>query len=678
MADINAIIAKNKQPEVPNPEAMSDFIGMSPDAQSEFLSTYDGPYKDQFTDITKLSRPTQEALLAAHKGSLSGGTQISGPLTLMQRLAQALRGTVRAAPEMAGFGAGAIYGGIPGAMGGAAVGKGLENTLDKVLPGVSRFVAGYSPNQDPRTAQNWGGDLVDSAKSAALAGLFEGGGRAIGRTLSGPKYTPAQTNKMNIWDREGIPYTPGDVKPRSILGSMENVAEGSIAGGGIMETARTNTAMKMLAFKNRVLQAMGPLLKPGELGQELQNAVKTNFESLVGKGGFFERSYAKLSTLYNTPVDTALIRNEVTPIRDEIAKQLEKGRMPGVSTPETPSRFKIILDDLSKYGTVQKPGKVATAVDQFGNAIGGSPAQTINKTLTFQDVWKDKQLVEQTIRNMGQDDPLRTQAKGMLKRLDSIMDNAMEKSAIRAGAPDLHDRLRILNASYKTAKELYETKSLVSDLPNMDPEDIAKKFFARDQVTPINDLWNAISPADRPRLQSAVQRQLVENMFDNMSSISAEGIPVVSGKVLSRRLLIDKNSMDLVFKNNSQDLQAIKDFADASLTARGNLVNPQSGGQVMRKGELNSAMGFLTDGTMAIMTGKPTESGFLLKAISPISSPIIAKLVTNPTMAKFLMKGFGMSPTAAMASGWTTRALNILRIETDSVKNQMNQSPYSQ
>src|SRR3990172_5914580 len=138
---------------------------------------------------------------------------------------------------------------------------------------------------------------------------------------------------------------------------------------------------------------------------------------------------------------------------------MDKGVIPKPATGESPSRFMGSLDQLSTYGK--------------------------DNPMTFSDIWETKRYLDQTIRSMG-DDPLRTPAKGLAKRIDKIFGDAMEKAG--EGNPKLYKQLTALNQSYKTVKKLYETESLVSSIGKIPDNKVVDRFFGVDAITPAQDL----------------------------------------------------------------------------------------------------------------------------------------------------------------------------------------------
>lgn len=83
------------------------------------------------------------------------------------------------------------------------------------------------------------------------------------------------------------------------------------------------------------------------------------------------------------------------------------------------------------------------------------------------------------------------------------------------------------------------------------------------------------------------------------------------------------------------------------------MINPASGRQMLAASQALSA-------TALIFSPDPEIKA---AAAVPILGPaILARLLTNPTATRWLVKGFQFSPTQAKASGWTARLLNFVRL----------------
>lgn len=621
--------------------------------------------------------PADQQMIVVRRGLPGSGAEtISGPMTPMQTISAIIKSTARQMPTalgtvlggLGGASAGAAAGppgsflGASGGAGlGAAAGEGLLGLLQNAPSpiGTDRSSLFGQPPKSPAEA------FKNMASQGSMAAVGEGLGQGVTNvipTLFQRNLSPEKLRRLNILEREGIPYTDADIHPSGPGAILENLTKGTLMGSSVINDSDVVQATKLFQFRKRVEDSLGPLMSKEELGNELKNAVESKSASLFGENGFFAKIYSRFDKLYNLPVNTKQIRSEALTIQGEIKELIKEGRLPSVNSKEAPSRFKALVDDLTKYGTELIPPTPPSSSPIFGT-IPGQPAQRIEIPTTFKDVWKTRQLIEGTIRGMGADDPLKTQAKGVLERLDKILNTALDDAA--KANPQALKQWRTSNELYKSAKQLYQTQSLVSDIENMDAEKLASRYFGPDQITPTRDLLSAISAGDRKRLLPAIQRRKVQDLFDALSK-EFEEVPTISGKQLSERLKKHVDSFEILFKNEPEKLQAIQDFVDASKLSQnsGTMVNPASGRQMLAAQQVGSALQFAGTG-LSLVQGTGVGSHLLMEGTTFFGPRVLAKMLTNPNVARLLAKGFTLSPATASKTGWTAKVLALLPMYQD-------------
>lgn len=555
-------------------------------------------------------------------------------------MAATVRRLARYLPTAGMFGGGAVgslaTGGNPaGEIAGAGVGATAGDLMRQMF---------QNPTERP------------TAGPAMQEGLYAGGGTALGSAvLRGlpamfrKELRPDVARQLGILEREKIPYSAGDVNPQGGLQQIENFARGTLLGGTPMARFERGQRQGLFAYRQKVLDTIGPFAEREEVGKLLNTTIENRHEALMGRGGVFEKAYQKVASLYPAGVDTAQIRKEVAPIKAELDALLAEGRVGAAAkSTESPSRFYTLVDNLSKYGTAEAPA-APTILGPNGQPI--IRPSRVNVPLNYKQVWEDKQGIDATIRAMGYDDPLRTKAKALAERLRGILDRAMETTA-QQSSPQASQMIRKINAGYAKAKRLFETESLVADIGNMDSAQVVDKFFKGTATQPSKDLANAL--AANPGVKPILARRVVDNLMERISK-NIEDVEVTPGATLERLLGANRSKLRTVLSN--EQLSALDEFTDAAYRAQasGRMMNPASGRQMLAAGQLaavGSTLASIATGNFEFAIGSAT---FV------VAPEILAKALTNPKLARLLAKGFTIRPGTALAGKWIIQTANAIR-----------------
>jgi len=204
-------------------------------------------------------------------------------------IAASIQGTL----ERHGGAAGAIIGGVIGAPagpGGAVGGATLGGMMGKTVPEITRpFLTG----EPSRPLMESGPDI---AREGATSAASETGGplamRYGGQLLSkipylggltrGASVTPPARRAQQALQSAGSTLTPAQLTESRGLDILENVAEGSLLGGGRIEAVKRGQKEAIEALADRVVDTVGTQMGPSEVSRLLLDTLKG--EKLVLRG----------------------------------------------------------------------------------------------------------------------------------------------------------------------------------------------------------------------------------------------------------------------------------------------------------------------------------------------------------------------------------------------------------
>jgi hypothetical protein len=227
--------------------------------------------------------------------------------------------------------------------------------------------------------------------------------------------------------------------------------------------------------------------------------------------------------------------------------------------------------------------------------------------------------------------------KGMAKRFTQIIDSAMESRA-KMISPEAYKAWRDANQFYRGYKELFGNNFMrnLDKIADNAPEKVVASVFQNGSVTQIRNVKNIIKPATFQKLKASFTEQLFK------SAEKEEG--VVAGSTLQSKL---RKMGDPALKEiyTPEELASIHNFAKA-----GQALQKRAGGgggmliQLMQAGAIGSIGVGLTTGN----TGATASGATIL-----IGPKVLAKMLLNPTAAKWLTAGFSIpaGSKAAMTVG---------------------------
>src|SRR6185503_10035387 len=235
--------------------------------------------------------------------------------------------------NVAGDVAGGSIAGPLGAMAGGGIGAAGGDVLRQMIQNPTR-----QPEAESAVREGLYGGAASALGAAATAGLPT----AFSRKLSGP-----QASDIAILEREGIPYTAGDIWPGGVAQQTENLMRGTLFGGRIMEGSTAKQAEALSVFREKVLNNIGQLLSKEETGQALQGAIEGRTNQLFNAGGVFDKAYKRAGILFPAEIDASQVRAGIAPIKKKLDALLSEGRIPAAKAGESPARFASLVDNLA-------------------------------------------------------------------------------------------------------------------------------------------------------------------------------------------------------------------------------------------------------------------------------------------------------------------------------------------
>lgn len=176
-----------------------------------------------------------------------------------------------AALPLGGFGGGALgglLGGPPGLVGGAMLG----GIAGGQIPEITRpFLTPTAPPVDFVQRQ------LEITRDAALGGMSEGAGQAIGRAVQGmrpfgSRLAPGALEAQRALQRQGARLTPAQVSQSRAVDYLENIAEGSLLGGGRLTELRQAQPQAVAALTDDIVTRLESQA-PSKISQLLTDEV---------------------------------------------------------------------------------------------------------------------------------------------------------------------------------------------------------------------------------------------------------------------------------------------------------------------------------------------------------------------------------------------------------------------
>src|SRR3990167_4594224 len=521
---------------------------------------------------------------------------------------------VEAIPEIAGGTIGGVLtaGSIPGIIAGAAAGRAVKETGEAI---------GSQLGPLPETPKPLSERAMDVGIAGATAGVGELGGRLLFKGLqralspAGKEVVPgaieAAKRTEPFMSQEGAgriskffgfnkqALTPGQISESNILDITENATRSSIFGRRNMVLNDISSKKALQNMTDDFVEQFGTKSSPEEVGQLFLNTLEGKDEAYFSAA---KELYKKVDDLTKAPVVTVGVQDigipeivSTQPMKD-FAKSVIKQRGQGLKTINSATGGEILNDVL------QLPDRISFAEAQFIRSQFIKASAPITETS-------------------------REVVKGISRKLGTTLDRSMEEAA-KGLSDEALNAWRTANAFWKTGKETYR-KSVIQSL--LKKEDTAEKVidmvFKPGASSVIRSAREVVDAPTWNKMQQVYLSKVIQNSLDDQGSLVGHKISgqfKKMGEPALREIFTGghKAGLDAAYKLD-EVARLMQD--KATKLSGGMMIQLIQAGAIMQLGEA------VTTGTTAALS--PISGAAL------IAPPILARILTNPMTARWLVQG---------------------------------------
>lgn len=502
-------------------------------------------------------------------------------------------GLLRAAPEALGATAGFLLGKTPataraGGVLGAAGGEALGQLGQRLLGGGG-----------PETSTEAAARVGLAGGTEFLGGkLFEAAGRGVRRLIPETEFaeavTPEAKEAIEILRPRGGILTPAQATENRATDVLQNVAEGSLFGGGAITTVKKRGKDIINdVITNFVISSRGQLSKE-ELGGLVTSAIEKSASNFrAASRGLFK---AVDEATEGAGVDFTGVKI----LANELETQLKKG-IPGGGA-----------------------RRILQTVKNRGDIIPWEEAQILRSDLLA------------VSRQVGELIPGRGQV--ISKQLAKELDTAMETGA--ASLPgDALTKWRAANLFHKEGIPEFNNR-LIRKLGVEAPEAVIDTIIKQKNASVIRQLRKTINDKE---VWGGIQGEFIENIFTKSTNV--EG--VISGKaILNQIRRFGKDNIRELFPGaSSETIGNLSRFARASIAIEKG--QPTGvGGVAIQLIQPGAAIGLVAPG------GARQKIGAASILLGPLA---ISKLFSNSKIVNFMLSGSKKAKTAEQATIFLSR-----------------------
>lgn len=433
---------------------------------------------------------------------------------------EAVRSTARVALPTAG----AIGGSVLGARGGpegALVGATLGSSVGELGAMGVETLTGAPPTMEEALQRYYGAARTGAVGELTGAGLATAAGKIL-RPFAG-KVTSVGREALSKY---GFQFTPAQVTDSRALDIAENIASGSMFGGGRYHKFLESQQHLFDAERARLIDRFGGFRDPEAVGGIIQASRQAGIDRFQQQAAQKYADAAMLAEGVQIPMDDL-----VGFAQGELAKRTA---LPGEVTGDSGLR---LLRQVAEAG-----GDEAAAVPQIGTgaraAMAGRPeyadlatllgqmeSGTMATSLSFDQASFFRSELLRLVRERedapgGQSDRLVGVAKQLVKRLEGAIDAHLPEGAKLAW--------REANAFYKAGKQRFDTEFL-RKLGQKDPERVVDFIVKGGATTQVRAAREAVSP----QAWKAVQAKTVERILTSPKNETLTASGAEAGKALS-------------------------------------------------------------------------------------------------------------------------------------------------
>ncbi len=559
-----------------------------------------------------------------------------GPSTFAQirRATLPIAGAVVGGAKGAALGApagpvGVAAGGVVGAMGGAMGGEGLELLIEE---GARRLGITHA---QPVTAEGAVSRVADAAQTGAMG---EVGGQvltAVARPVVNKLLAPFK-GSMEPYAKEAVDTFHGQVLPSEIsqsraLNLAENVAEGSVFGGGEVTKVRDARQLVGEAKVNGILAGLGPRQGSRRTGAAVQGAREQAITAFRGaEKEAWETEFRPLAE--KIPA--------ASPRLDAFIAELE-GREAGAILPNAGLTAARRVAALAPGSDVVVGGRSVAAADlpaSIQDAMvkaGMAPPEPGLTAFQFQKTTSDLGKLVGALERAAVTDPMKYNSQlGLANKLYGLALDDMEALLAPHG--------KALDA-YQAARSLtkFGNERLFNDeitkLADLAPEKIVSAVVRPNNSTAVDAVRQATDAATFEKVQAEALKRLIRP--------NARSGRVNWGEVSHRLAALGDDTRQALFpKGHDREIQRVADLM-LRLNER-----PAGGiGRIaVQLGQGGAAVGLVT----GVLT--PASTTILLTPYA------LAKVFASPTGLKWLSEGLKAPAGSTFASRAATQILSFM------------------
>ncbi|MHA2068667.1 MAG: hypothetical protein ACXABY_30255 [Candidatus Thorarchaeota archaeon] len=476
-------------------------------------------------------------------------------------------------------------------------------------------------------------DIPKAGYEAAKQGVYELGGRAVTGAISKAiaptarhikALFPEMAEKFAKW---GGYFTPAQATDSRIIETVEQIAENSAFGQNKLFYFKANQTEAYGKMVEDMAERIGSDLTPAEIAPLVTEMLERN------KGMFMEAAgqmYSKVDKALNIKKNFMhFVDGELVPV-SELASP--------VSTAS--------LDRFSKELVELLAAREGVGASQAGDALIMKISR-LRKTLTFKEAQGLRSgLIDEVSMASSKD-----KAKGIAKKMVSLLDNEMEAAAKRLG-PEEYAMWREADAFYKQGKAKFDSHYIKALLRFLDPDRnpagadmILQRVIKPGRFTQVRKFKQAVG--ENSAVWNRMKRAYLKDMVETNTT---------DGVLLGKNFLTKFDKMkDPVLKEmfTPAEIAEIRTIATIGKT----LQEPLKGGGGML---IQLAQGNAVLGTAVLLTGKlPKTGGVIL--VGPWA---LSKLLVSKRGRRWLIEGVKTPKVAKHAATTLGRIMGLL-MESD-------------
>lgn len=562
---------------------------------------------------------------------------------------------------------GGTVGGIAGMIAGAPLGlpgsaalSGLLSAGGEAIQQLGEHLLG-SPNA-PKTTEQAGKQMLEES---ALGMASELGGRAIGGLAGKVFRRPALSEMEAAQDfvkhgmmfngkpmaPKGTPFTKLFMTPAEMTGgqnyvqTLQNIAEGSFLGKSTMEEFKSGREKFLKDSMDAFVDGIGKQVTSKDLGEIIANEVKGNYQAARAPA----RAAYQFLTLTTTPKKIPTYTMQPSGIVNANGTP----HMVKVQTGETyDQRSGAWVDVRNIKKALEKDADIATLLRGLGAKEGGDDIVSTIRAYPDKIPYFAAQVMRTRLQSLGDVfsvENKKAPALGIINKMSGMVDQQIA-NGLKSFSQDAHDVWRYANEIYKGANQDFNNEFLRGILKKVDRKDLPETVMsALLQPQKYSDLAK-VKTAVGADTWGLVQRSGLQRIVELSTK---DG--VIQPHLLEQQLWgpkgLGQDKLNVLL--NKDQRYWLKEFVQAAHAT-------------MKQGD--------TTGKMAIQLAQPAAMVGLgagmfggVSSAVPASSiailatpPVLAHILTSPTMSQMFVKGMRTPSTSPSAAGIVARLLNMV------------------